>query len=65
MLMMSYGVVLRSLPNARAGILMLLDDVESAAEVADELNAKGIEVDVKRMVKRDDTPIQREAVPLP
>lgn len=62
--MISYGVVLRSLPDTRAGILMLLDDLESAAEVAEALNAKGIEVDVRRMVKRDSVPGGRQPTPV-
>ena len=40
------------MPGKRAGILVLLDDLDEALAIADELLAKGIEVEVKRMVKR-------------
>lgn len=50
--MNQFGVVLKSMPNKKAGILVLLDDLDDAVEIAAELTAKGIEVNVMRMVKQ-------------
>ena len=50
--MMQFGVTLKSMPGQKAGILLLLDDLNEAREIAAELAIKGIDVEVKRLVKR-------------
>ena len=61
--MTQFGVVLKSMSGKRAGILVLLDELDEALEIAAELLTKGIEVEVKRMVKRAvSTPVERQVV---